>query len=1152
MKVDTRYIERKKRVDVLYSTLKLYCKKNNEFEVLFHLSFNSSTRDASFFDVVLVDSNQEVQVALLVIDDTFDLHTLQEGLFGQNNAFEVFAYHIVSNEWTKLDAQRNKVIKERSYSEILQEDLQSLIEKGDAFRANERNLLASYSSDILSEISLSGSIDKISPSVEGILKYKSNDLMGRHVLTLIPTADRTNLEKSLKGILKKQEQAFRCRLRGADGNYKWFQNRILPTFSNGVLEGWSVLSKNITTQRLADEALVTSQERYELAMLGGKVGIWMWEIEENVLNVSSNHKALLGYGNNEVPDTPKVWLMLVHPADKRRLIASVNQSLKGDEIDVEFEFRMQHKNRSTIWVLARGRVIRIEGKPTRLVGTVTDITRRKRTSIALKQSESQLQLLKAGIEATTTGVVIADATQPDLPLTYVNHAFEEITGYTSEESLGKNCRFLLGRDREQNGRFDIIKGLQNHSHVSTLVRNYKKNGDLFYNQLEIAPVFDEEGRLTHYLGVQTDVTEKLKAEKATIEAKEQLQYIFNNLESVFLSVNTLQNKVIQISRQCTDLFGFTEEEFYEYPYLWTELVITDDQQILNHQLGLLNMGEGTTSELRIINKQGKHLWLRVEIKPTLNEKGSLIRTDSIFTNTTAQKRQAQIFKEKELAEKALAFKSQFLANMSHEIRTPLNGIIGIADLLQQKEGSFEQKRQLKIIQQSSKNLLNIINDILDSAKLEAGKMLLKPKQFNFKNSVQRIIDLFQATIEKKKVYLQARFEESVPEYIEADETRLTQILTNLISNAINFTHEGGVKIIVRKEREGHLKILVEDTGIGIAFENQKKLFQQFTQIDQSSTRKYGGTGLGLVICKELTELMNGDIGVESKADNGSTFWFTFDFKEVRLANLEAVAKKVGFSQKENFNAKVLLVEDKESNQEVAKLILTYLGCHVTIAQDGFEALALYKRNTFHVIFMDIQMPRMDGIETTQRLRESYENIPPIIGLSANSQESHAQYYIRLGMDDYLAKPITLDTVYGKLKKWIPTYSNLKNTTSTNQKSSQVAVNDMETFNKNLLAELEEMAGSKNEIRTLLLSYLQDCKGLLKEIDSAIQEQNYKELQRAFHTMKGLSATIGALKIHAIAKIADGKIKEKNFKIQSEIEQLAPELLNVEHYINDMY
>ena len=1140
------YIHKRKITHAIYSVIEECCKsKFPRFTPVSLLPFRSSNGKELFADIALIDANNSIHIAVVIFTNATEEIAFQKAVGLLTETVEFFSFNIDLKTWKKYSVSAKRFETNNLYSEVLNTEFDLLLETEKQHILNEKSLLKTHSSDMVCRISADGIILDISISVEEILEYSRKELLGQPIFSLVTTEGRALLEKAFQEREQKKGRPFSCHLRTANRGYLWFEIRLRSIIINNKLVEWGMILKDITGQRLADEALSKSQERYELAMLGGKVGIWTWDINKNELQVSSGHKALLGYGSNEVSDNPQVWLMLVYPPDKRMLIASVNQSLKNDKVDVEFEFRMVHKNGSVLWMLARARVIKTQNGSTRLVGTITDIDRRKKTSIALKESQSQLQLLSAGIEATTTGIVIADALAEDLPLVYVNPAFEKITGFTSEEVIGRNCRFLLGTDREQQGRFDILKGLETKRSISTLLRNYKKNGELFYNQLEINPVFDAEGLLTHYLGIQTDVTEKLIAQKATIEAKEQLQYIFDNLESGFLSLDVKANKVIQVSKQCPEIFGFNTKDFQLNPQLWTEQIIPEDRQLLNHQLALLEIGEGTTTELRIINKKGKNLWLRIEIKPTLNNEGELVRTDAIFTNTTAQNRQAQILKEKELAEKALAFKSQFLANMSHEIRTPLNGIIGIADLLQQEVGTEQHKYQLQIIQQSSENLLNIINDILDASKLEAGKLHLKPSVFNFPNTIKRIKDLFNATLERKQLYFSVSFAKNMPEYIEADETRLTQILTNLISNAINFTPKGGIHVLIEEHGHNSLKISVKDTGIGISFKNQQKLFQQFSQIDQSFTREYGGTGLGLVICKELAELMGGNMGVYSKEEQGSTFWFTFNYAETASVAKENKTNNPQKNLNAIFRADALLVEDKFSNQEVATLILNHLGCKVTVANDGYEALQKFEPNKYQVIFMDIQMPKMDGIETTKNLKEKYDSLPPIIGLSANSQESHAQYYIRLGMDDYLAKPITLQMVQEKLLKWLPNSYHLPKTIKSlsNQKH-----NAMNTFNTSLLAELESISGSKQEVKKMLISYLEDTHQLVDSINKAHQNKSKEELKRSVHTLKGLSATIGASAMHNISQSIDIQLKQNDFNVSKEILKLLPALKNIEDFI----
>ncbi|WP_062060342.1 ATP-binding protein [Aquimarina longa] len=371
--------------------------------------------------------------------------------------------------------------------------------------------------------------------------------------------------------------------------------------------------------------------------------------------------------------------------------------------------------------------------------------------------------------------------------------------------------------------------------------------------------------------------------------------------------------------------------------------------------------------------------------------------------------------------KTSKFKEDFLANMSHEIRTPMVGVIGMIDLLLKNTKLNDlQKEYTTIIHQSSLNLLEILNEVLDLSKIEAGKFNLSPSPINLKDIISQNINLFLATATAKKIKLSATYSNDLPENIIADGNRLTQIMSNLIGNAIKFTDTGKIHIHTsssyQKNDELIIKIEVIDSGIGISKMDQEKLFNRFSQFHEASIIAGKGSGLGLSISKKLVNLMQGELNVTSELGKGSTFWFTFKTKKY---NKVIIKNNPRFSNIKNHNYKlhILLVEDSDINILVSKQILKHLGCTIDIAKNGKQALQMFKEDTYDLILMDINLPELDGIQTSNLIRQNHIKIPPIIALTSNTRVNDVERYINQGLDDYIAKPFTIEILSSKLKNW---------------------------------------------------------------------------------------------------------------------------------------
>ncbi len=405
-------------------------------------------------------------------------------------------------------------------------------------------------------------------------------------------------------------------------------------------------------------------------------------------------------------------------------------------------------------------------------------------------------------------------------------------------------------------------------------------------------------------------------------------------------------------------------------------------------------------------------------------------TARVHLHISLKRTTEELIEAKRNAEAAAEAKAIFLANMSHELRTPMNGIIGMVDILKKTELTEAQHEYLNIIESSGENLLTIINDILDLSKIEAGHMELESITFPLKDELRRVKNIMQIIADKKRLPIILNIGKDVPAYVKGDPVRLKQIIINLVNNAIKFTEKGSVTISVENQdtKKGKVQLLfkINDSGIGISPEGQKKLFQSFSQVDKSTTRKYGGTGLGLMISRNLTQMMGGEIGVESIENVGSTFWF---YVFLELSDEESYKKQHREENGTNTNKtrvhvklKILLAEDNKINQKVAVLNLNNLGHQVDVANNGKEAVEKVENGDYDLIFMDVQMPKMDGIEACKKIRELEKKSGgmkkiPIIAMTANTSKDEREKYVEAGMDDYVSKPFKQKELIALFKKF---------------------------------------------------------------------------------------------------------------------------------------
>lgn len=666
------------------------------------------------------------------------------------------------------------------------------------------------------------------------------------------------------------------------------------------------------------------------------------------------------------------------------------------------------------------------------------------------------------------------------------------------------------------------------------VRVVSKSGELmWYFNKETIFKRKPDGTPAQILGMGVDITERKQAE----EELNKLSIVADKTDSVVV-ISDEKSRVEWVNEAFTRITGYTFDDVKgKQPSVILKGPNTEKSS-LEYMYKKQEKYEPFTVEVLNYRKDGKPIWFSITNTPVENN-GELKFIEIAIDITDKKEAEFQLIKAKETAERSARIKEEFLANMSHEIRTPMNSVVGFTDILMETDLNTDQYKYVESIHTAGQNLKVILDDILSFSKMEAGKLEIVKNDFSVHELISNIIDLFAEKAREKRLDLSYTIGSSVPEFVVGDSVRINQILNNLVGNALKFTHEGCVNIGVRtlgvEDKTVRLEFVVKDTGIGIPKNKLSKVFESFTQATADTTRKYGGTGLGLTIAKRLVELQGGKIQVKSKADVGTTFSFDIlfeisDQKKVKKAKSSSTQKR-GEALK---GYKILLCEDNELNQRLAlEVVCRLYGATLHIADNGKIGLEMLEAKPYDLVLMDIHMPEMDGIEAGKKIRASGDERvknTPIIAMTADAMEKERKRCFSIGMNDYVSKPFRKEELLEKI---------LKHATKPDK-------NEVEELPLYDLSNLYDVSmGDKDFVKEMIKSFMNNTPKELAHLDDLIDKGELLLARKQAHKLKsslGLMGMIEAGKMAEAMEHAEDADAKELTRMASELKDLCNKAL----------
>jgi two-component system sensor histidine kinase/response regulator len=906
--------------------------------------------------------------------------------------------------------------------------------------------------------------------------------------------------------------------RRGDGGHFPAMVHLAPLQAEGP--GLSIVAvRDMTQRQRTEQALHASSERYRLIVQTATEGIWMTDAGGRTTFVNPTMARMLGYEPEQMLGRPMHDFM---DEDSVAQLARQNQRRRPGQVE-QGDARFYRKDLSSMWgLLSTTRIDADNGAATGTLAMISDITDRRLAEVALRNSSRRMASV---FNAVTNGLVVLNSEGVILEC---NAAAGRMLG----PAAASGARLWPGtHENGQPFRADehpVQRALTGGTSVRDVVMGVSnQSGGTCWLSVNAEPMRDELGAAAMAVASLTDITEHKNSADALRRSEQRLQEIIQMMP-IGLFLKNDDNRLLLMNPACEEQFGYTLEDLHNgsYAHLHSPTELAEfhkrDREAFRH-------GDQIDYEEMLYNPAlHQQLALRTFKKPVFDEHGKPSYLICMSIDITESKRVEQALRElnehleervrqrteqldhaKQLAEEASLAKGQFLANMSHEIRTPMNGVIGMAHLALKTALDPRQRDYLEKIRFAGEHLLGIIDHILDFSKIEAGKLDIEQVPFTLAQVLETLTTLVAPKVAAKGLQLDIEIAGNVPAKLRGDPLRLGQVLINYVNNAVKFSERGTITVRVRRVMADDTSCMlcfeVNDEGIGMSEPEMAKLFQSFQQADASTTREYGGTGLGLAISRQLAQLMGGEVGVTSAPGSGSTFWFTARLgldsgaaadAPLPAPPLEALALK---------DARILLVEDNAFNQQIAVEMLEDAGASLRVADNGVQALELLARDTYDCVLMDVQMPVMDGLEATRRIRaDSRFAHLRVLAMTATATSEDRERCLRAGMDDFISKPFQPAAMVRTIAGWLAQAGREPAAAA----PFATLAGDPAIIDLSVLASV--LGHQPGKIARFAQKFLHTGEGTLVEMDTAMRANDVARLRELGHRMKASARTVGAM------------------------------------------